>query len=28
VSVISWSTDDMQGEIAADAMIAAWRAVR
>ena len=28
VSVISWSTDERQGEIAADAMIAAWRAVR
>jgi hypothetical protein len=28
VSVISWSTDDRQGKIAAGAMIAAWRAVR
>jgi hypothetical protein len=28
VSVISWSTDDRQGEITAAAMIAAWRAVR
>ncbi|AWM25986.1 2,4-diaminobutyrate decarboxylase [Sinorhizobium fredii USDA 205] len=28
VSVISWLTDDRAGEVAADAMIAAWRAVR
>jgi glutamate/tyrosine decarboxylase-like PLP-dependent enzyme len=28
VSVISWLTDDRAGEMAADAMIAAWRAVR
>ncbi|MDK1489995.1 aspartate aminotransferase family protein [Sinorhizobium sp. 7-81] len=28
VSVISWLTDDLAGDVAADAIIAAWRAVR